>query len=168
MIPLIEYNKPTITGRIYQKGCFTNLDKVKDFFIIEKPKGEFEDNSLASLNNSIFIAKLEENDFGLFIKDLQFVETNENKEFLSLFNNKKLGISSRSIGVVTNNFVEHSEIFGANLVLNYKEANSNHDFTFEDNELKLILEFLSLDRYGDEYVNETIFISPGVPTREND
>ena len=48
MIPLIEYNKPTITGRIYQKGCFTNLEKVKDFFILEKPKWKHEDNSIAS------------------------------------------------------------------------------------------------------------------------
>ena len=108
MIPLIEYNKPTITGRIYQKGCFTNLNKVKDLFILEKPKLEHEDNSLVSLNNAIFIGKLEENDSGLFIKDLKFVDTNENKEFLSLFDNKQIGISSRSFGLVTNNIVEHA------------------------------------------------------------
>jgi len=149
MIPLIEYNKPTITGRIYQKGCFTNLNKVKDLFILEKPKLEHEDNSLVSLNNAIFIGKLEENDSGLFIKDLKFVDTNENKEFLSLFDNKQIGISSRSFGLVTNNIVEHAEIIGANLILNHEEANSNYDFTFETDESKVMLEleFVTLDRY---------------------
>ena len=86
MIPLIEYNKPTINGRIYTKGCFTNLDEVKDFFILEKPMSEENYGTTASLSNAIFISKLEENDFGLFIKDLQFVETDENKNETAPFN----------------------------------------------------------------------------------
>lgn len=154
MIQLIKYNEPTITGRIYQKGCFTNFDKVKDLFILEKPRvdNEYLDRDTVLLNNAIFVSKLEENDSGLFIKDLKFIENEENKNFLSLFDNKRIGIFSKSIGVVKNNIVESAKIFGAELILNYKEANSNYDFTFEGIESKLILEFLPLDRYGDEYI----------------
>ena len=122
------------------------------------------------MSNVIFTAKLIEKDDGLFLTDLDFLETDENKNFLSVFENQKLGISSRSVGHVDeNHFVESAELIVADLVLDNSLTDNNHDFTYETNESKLILEFLHLDRYGEEFVSiKNKFISPGISTREND
>mgnify|MGYP000063572429 CR=1 FL=1 len=96
MIPLIKYNIPTINGRIYRKGCFINLDKIKDSFFIEKPRIDNDLNNIVSLSNVIFTAKLIEKDDGLFLTDLDFLETDENKNFLSVFENQKLIVNFKN------------------------------------------------------------------------
>lgn len=157
MIQLIKYNKPTINGRIYKKGCFTNLDQVKNQFFIQKPSLDFKNYITVNLSHVIFVATLRETKYGLYIKDLTFINTEENLNFLDVFENQKLGISLSSIGETTgNNHVVSSEIIKAELVINPDHANATHDFTFDTGIPRLILEFTPLidyDRYGEKYVS---------------
>jgi len=151
MIQLIEYNKPTISGRIYQQGSVINIEKIKDFFIIEKPN--INEINITSLKDAIFISKIEENEFGIYMKDLEFIKTDDNKLIMELFENKIIGISLVCYGEVNlNDIVENAEIIKAVLNPNHKETNASHDFTYEFGEAKLILEFVPYDRYGTKYV----------------
>lgn len=156
MIQLIKYNKPTINGKIYTKGCFHNIVKVKKQFFIQKPSFGNTDYCV-DLSNIIFVCTLRETKYGLYIKDLTFINTEDNLNFLNLFENQKLGIALSSIGnIVENNQVVSSEIIKAVLVINPDHANATHDFTFDTGIPRLILEFTPLidyDRYGEKYVS---------------
>lgn len=109
----------------------------------------------------MFTSKIEENESGLYIKDLKFVDTPENKMLLELFKHTPIGISARSTGEVVNNIVENATLIGVDLIINpSEEANANYDFTFCGNEPELMLEFEPEDRYGNKYLNiKSIFFN---------
>ena len=156
MIPLIKYNEPTITNRIYRRGCILNVEDFKDGgFFIDKPNGD--EGELINLRNVIICSKIIENENVVYLDELRLIETDENIKILELFGNKKIGIGSRAFGTLNplNNEVENVTLLGANLILNPEEANLSYNFEFLLGK-RIILEFITLDeeRYNTKNISK--------------
>lgn len=158
MIQLIKYNQPTITNRIYRKGSFKNIEKIKDNFFIVNINKQTIISQYQDVKDMIFTCKLYENNNGIFLYNFKFIENKENEMLLKYYYDIFVGLSIRSIGrtKIGCNVVYDAELICADLIID--------KFTQTDVKINLISllkrEFLMLefipynnDRYGDLVLN---------------
>ena len=150
VIQLIKFNKPGITGRIFTRDSFCNLND--EFLYIERPFINCECSDVLSLFHIIYKVKYFINDNGLFIHNFNLIDTKENDEFLQslrINNQSKVGLCLKGNGSVRNREVKDYRIINILIIKDIKRSNVH----FNPFEQELMLEFDTLDkiRYGKKY-----------------
>lgn len=160
MYQILKYDTPTKAGRIYTANSF--IRPLPEYCFIEKPEGE--KYHTRNLHSILFQAKLIEKSYGLFITELEFIESHQNLRFMDFYENKFWGICTKSSGLVApNGYVSNVEFMSIYLVHNPKDTHFNYDLTYHTNKPNLLLEFFShnQERYGETYINRTITSTQG-------
>ncbi len=154
MYQILKYHTPTKAGRIYSPSSFNK--PLPEYCFIEKPEGQ--QYNTTNLHSILFHAKLIETASGLFLSDLEYIESQENEEFINLYENKYWGICPKSSGFVApNGYVSNAEFMSVYLVHNPQRTDFNYDLTYNTNKPQILLEFFSYDkeRYGEKYIHKT-------------